>query len=442
MHCILSFFLSACLLLSSMLSIPEIAPKQALAEEAATEQPPAPEDSTEQPSTSEDSTEQPSTSEDSTEQPPASETATGQAPAGELTVSAPSVVLMEASTGQVIYEKEAHTSLHPASITKIMTMILIFDALEEGKISLEDTVTVSEYAASMGGSQVFLEPGETQTVDTMLKCISVASANDACVAMAEHIWGSEQEFVAQMNQRAKGLGMEDTTFVNCCGLDVDGHMTTAYDVALMSRELISKYPQIHNYCTIWMENITHVTRRGSSEFGLTNTNKLIRQYPYATGLKTGSTSQAKYCVSATAEKDGMKLIAVIMAAPDHKVRFQDATTLLNYGFGKCQVYKDENKDTLPSLTIQGGVEDSSPLAYESGFTYLDVTGSDLSAITKELDLPDSVDAPVKKGEPAGKAIYKLNGKEIGSVSILYEKDVQKALFKDYFLKILEEFLLC
>ena len=349
---------------------------------------------------------------------------------------------MEASTGQVIYEKEGHTSLHPASITKIMTMILIFDALEEGKISLEDTVTVSEYAASMGGSQVFLEPGETQTVETMLKCISVASANDACVAMAEHIWGSEQEFVAQMNQRAKGLGMEDTTFVNCCGLDVDGHMTTAYDVALMSRELIGKYPQIHDYCTIWMENITHVTRRGSSEFGLTNTNKLIRQYPYATGLKTGSTSQAKYCVSATAEKDGMKLIAVIMAAPDHKVRFQDATALLNYGFGKCQVYKDENKDKLPSLAIQGGVEDSSPLAYESGFTYLDVAGSDLSAITKELDLPESADAPIKKGEPAGKAVYKLNGKEIGSVSILYEKDVKEALFKDYFLKILEEFLLC
>lgn len=260
--------------------------------------------------------------------------------------------------------------------------------------------------------------------------------------MAEHIWGSEQEFVARMNQRAKGLGMEDTTFVNCCGLDVDGHMTTAYDVALMSRELIGKYPQIHNYCTIWMENITHVTRRGSSEFGLTNTNKLIRQYPYATGLKTGSTSQAKYCVSATAEKDGMKLIAVIMAAPDHKVRFQDATALLNYGFGKCQVYKDENKDKLPSLAIQGGVEDSSPLAYESGFTYLDVAGSDLSAVTKELDLPESADAPVKKGEPAGKAVYKLNGKEIGSVSILYEKDVKEALFKDYFLKILEEFLLC
>ncbi len=392
MHCILSFFLSACLLMSSLLPTSEVTP----------------------------------------EQPPAE----------EITVSAPSVVLMEASTGQVIYEKEAHTSLHLASITKIMTMILIFDALEEGKISLEDTVTVSEYAASMGGSQVFLEPGETQTVETMLKCISVASANDACVAMAEHIWGSEQEFVSRMNQRARDLGMKNTTFVNCCGLDVDGHMTTAWDVALMSRELITRYPQIHNYCTIWMENITHVTRRGSSEFGLTNTNKLIRQYPYATGLKTGSTSQAKYCVSATAEKDGMKLIAVIMAAPDHKVRFQDATTLLNYGFGKCQVYKDENKDKLPNLDVHGGVTDQVPLAYESGFSWLDVTGSDLSAITKELVLPDAAEAPVKKGQTAGKVVYKLNQKEIGSVNILFQKGVKKALFRDYFLKTLEQLLFC
>lgn len=294
----------------------------------------------------------------------------------------------------------------------------------------------------MGGSQVFLEPGETQTVETMLKCISVASANDACVAMAEHIWGSEQEFVSRMNQRAKDLGMKNTTFVNCCGLDVEGHMTTAYDVALMSRELITRYPQIHNYCTIWMENITHVTRRGSSEFGLTNTNKLIRQYPYATGLKTGSTSQAKYCVSATAEKDGMKLIAVIMAAPDHKVRFQDATTLLNYGFGKCQVYRDENQDKLPGLAVQGGVEDQVPLVYESGFSWLDVTGSDLSAITKELILPEAADAPVKKGQTAGKVVYKLNKQEIGSVNILFQKGVKKALFKDYFLKTLEQFLFC
>lgn len=415
MHCILSVLLSACLLISSLFPTSKAIPQQ-LSKPCGNW-----------------CTTLLSTSEAAPQQPPTTE---------EVSVSAPSVALMEASTGQIIYEKDAHTSLHPASITKIMTMILIFDALEQGKISLEDTVTVSEYAASMGGSQVFLEQGETQTVETMLKCISVASANDACVAMAEHIWGSEQEFVAKMNQRAKDLGMNDTTFVNCCGLDVEGHMTTAFDVALMSRELITRYPQIHNYCTIWMENITHVTQKGSSEFGLTNTNKLIRQYPYATGLKTGSTSQAKYCVSATAEKDGMKLIAVIMAAPDHKVRFRDATTLLNYGFGKCQVYKDENKDRLPNMTIQGGIEDSSPLTYESDFSYLDVTGSDLSSITKELLLPESVDAPIKKGQTAGKVVYKLNKKEIGSVNILFKKSIKKALFKDYFLKTLKEFLLC
>lgn len=357
-------------------------------------------------------------------------------PADGVTVTAPSALLMEASTGTVVYEKDAHTQLPPASITKIMTLILIFDALEKGSIHLEDTVTVSEYAASMGGSQVFLEPGETQTVDTMIKCISVASANDACVAMAEFIWGSEQEFVAQMNKRAKELGLDNTNFVNCCGLDTDGHVTTAYDVALMSRELITRYPQIHNYCTIWMENITHVTRKGSSEFGLTNTNKLIRQYEYATGLKTGSTSLAKYCVSATAEKNGLKLIAVIMAAPDYKVRFADATSLLNYGFGKCQVYQDENDEELPSLNVTGGVADTVPLQYENSFGYLDVTGADLSAVTKEIQLPETVAAPVRKSDPAGKAVYKLNGAEIGSVNILFQESVAEAHFKDYFLRML------
>lgn len=357
----------------------------------------------------------------------------------EVAVSAPSVVLMEASTGQVIYEKDSHTSLHPASITKIMTMILIFDALEKGTITLDDTVTVSDYAASMGGSQVYLEPGETQTVDTMLKCISIASANDACVAMAEYICGSEQEFVNQMNQRAKELGMKDTTFVNCCGLDTDGHMTTAYDVALMSRELITKYPQIHNYCTVWMDTITHVTAKGSSEFGLTNTNKLIKQYEYATGLKTGSTSLAKYCLSATAKRDDMELIAVVMAAPDYKVRFQDAVTLLNYGFSKCKIYHDENQDALPELVVNGGVKDSVPIAYESGFSYLDVTGADLSKVTKELKLPDTVSAPLKKSSIAGKAVYKLDGKEIGSVNILFKNAVNKASFKDYFKRALNAF---
>ena len=215
-------------------------------------------------------------------------------------ISAPSAILMETSTGQIIYEKDPDSKRPPASVTKVMTLLLIFDALDTGKIKLEDEVATSEYAASMGGSQVFLEPGETQTVDTLIKCISVASANDACVAMAEYISGNEEEFVAQMNERAKELGMENTHFENCNGLDAKGHLTTARDIALMSRELITKYPQIHDYCTIWMENITHTTKKGSSEFGLSNTNKLIRNYEYATGLTTGSTSKAKFCISATA----------------------------------------------------------------------------------------------------------------------------------------------
>lgn len=250
------------------------------------------------------------TEEDQTETAEPQTAGSGTAEGDSLGISAPSAVLMEASTGTVVLEKNAHEKLPPASVTKIMTLLLIFDALSQGKIRMEDTVTTSAYAASMGGSQVFLEEGETQSVETMIKCIAVASANDASVAMAEHIAGTESLFVDMMNERAEELGMNDTHFVNCCGLDTDGHLTTAYDIALMSRELIIKYPQIHTYSTIWMENITHTTKRGTEEFGLTNTNKLIRQYPYATGLKTGSTSQAKYCVSATAEKDGIELIAV------------------------------------------------------------------------------------------------------------------------------------
>lgn len=357
-----------------------------------------------------------------------------------LDVSAPSVLLMEASTSTVIYEKNSHDVLHPASITKIMTLILIFNALEKGQISLDDTVTVSDYAASMGGSQVYLEPGETQTVETMIKCISIASANDACVAMAELICGSESEFVRQMNERAKGLGMNDTTFVNCCGLDADGHMTSAYDVALMSRELITKHPEIHNYCTVWMENITHTTAKGTSEFGLTNTNKLIKQYEYATGLKTGSTSLAKYCVSATAKKDDLELIAVVMAAPDYKIRFADATTLLNYGFGKCHLYSDTNEDKLTSLEVEKGIAEFVGLTYESPFSYISTDGSDLSGVSKSLELPELATAPIQKGDIAGKAIYSMNGKEIGHVNILYTDSVNAATYKDYFLRALHFFL--
>lgn len=347
---------------------------------------------------------------------------------------------MEPTTGTVIYEKNSHDKLRPASVTKIMTLILIFDALENGQIALNDTVTVSEYAASMGGSQVYLEPGETQTVETMIKCISVASANDACVAMAEHICGSESEFVRQMNERAQALGMSDTTFMNCCGLEAEGHLTSAYDVALMSRELISRHPEIHNFCTIWMENITHTTKKGTSEFGLTNTNKLLKQYPYATGLKTGFTSLAKSCVSATAEKDGMKLIAVIMAASDSKARSADAITLLNYGFGKCHVYSDPNEDKLASLSVKKGIDAYAGLSYEGSFSYLSTDGSDTSGIEKRIELPDEVTAPILKGDIAGKAVYVLNGKEIGSVNILFTDNVDAAGYKDYFLRAMQYFL--
>lgn len=227
-------------------------------------------------------------------------------------ITAPSAVLMEASTGQVIYEKGADEKRSPASVTKVMTLILIFDALESGKINLTDEVVTSAHAKSMGGSQVFLEEGEVQTVETLIKCIVIASGNDASVAMAEYIAGSEEEFVRMMNERALGLGMNNTHFVDCCGLtESPEHLTTARDIAVMSRELINRYPQIHNYSTIWMENITHVTKQGTKEFGLSNTNKLLKMATNfnVTGLKTGSTSIAKYCLSATAEKDGVRLIA-------------------------------------------------------------------------------------------------------------------------------------
>ena len=353
-------------------------------------------------------------------------------------IQSPSAILMEMSTGQILYEKDADTQRPPASVTKIMTMLLIFDALESGKISLEDEVVTSEYAASMGGSQVFLEPGEIQTVDTMLKCIAVASANDGCVAMAEHIAGSEEAFVKMMNERAAGLGMKNTQFHNVNGLDAKGHVTTARDIALMSRELMTKYPQIQNYCTIWMDTITHTTSKGSQEFGLSNTNKLIRQYQYATGLKTGSTSEAKFCVSATAKKDNIELIAVIMAAENSKQRFQDATTLLNYGFGQCQIYEEQEPPKLHKIPVEGGVEEELSCSYSDTFRYLDTEGRNLSGIKKTLQLKDTVEAPIEKGEQVGELIYELDGQKIGSVAVVASHDVSKASYWDYLKKVVSK----
>ena len=356
-------------------------------------------------------------------------------------VVSPSYVLMEPETGTVICGKEKDTRRSPASVTKIMTLLLIFDSLEKGNLSLEDTVTTSAYAKSMGGSQVYLEEGEIQSVETLIKCIVIASGNDASVAMAEHIAGSEQEFVKMMNDRAAGLGMKNTHFEDCCGLtDSDGHYTTAYDIALMSRELILKYPQVLEYSSVWMENITHVTRQGSKEFGLTNTNKLIRSYDGCRGLKTGSTSKAKFCLSAVAERDGLSLIAVVMAAPDSRTRQKDASALLDYGFSRCRLYEDPDPGAIGELKVKNGISETVPLEYEGVFRYVDTKGGDLSGITRKTAVPDEVEAPVKKGEAAGELIYMKDGKELGSIRILYGGSVRKAEYGDCLREVLD--LIC
>lgn len=362
-----------------------------------------------------------------------------QTPQFDLT--APSSILMEASTGTVIYEEQADQRLSPASITKIMTLILIFDALKDGTITLEEEVTTSNYAKSMGGSQVFLEEGEKQTVDTMMKCIVVASANDASVAMAERIAGSEAEFVNRMNERAAGLGMTNTHFEDCCGLtDSDNHYSSARDVAIMSRELITKYPAIHEYSTIWMQNITHTTNKGTTEFGLANTNKLLKQYQWATGLKTGSTSKAKYCVSATAEKDGVKLIAVIMACPNYKDRFTEAATLLNYGYATCKLFEDQTPLALSPVPVQDGVAEQVQTEYGAPFYYLSTSGEDFSAIEREIIWEEGLVAPIEKGQQVGRLEYRLNGNVLGSTPILAKESLEKAGFLDYMKRIGQQFL--
>lgn len=354
-------------------------------------------------------------------------------------IQAPSGVLMEAQTGTVIYQKDLDIRRSPASITKIMTLILIFDALEKGNLKLDDIVTTSAYAKSMGGSQVFLEEGETQTVETLIKCIVIASGNDASVAMAEHICGSEQEFVRHMNERATELGMKNTHFEDCCGLtDSSNHYTTARDIAIMSRELITKYPKILEYSSIWMENITHVTKQETKEFGLTNTNKLLRSYDGCVGLKTGSTSLAKYCLSAVAKRNKITLIAVVMAAPDYKVRFKDAASMLNYGFSRCSLYIDEKMQPLPEVPVKKGKEKSVPLAYEKQFQYLNTDGETIGKVEKKLRIHREVKAPLKKGSQAGEMIYSADGKELGRVRILYARTIGQATYLDCVKELLKK----
>jgi len=360
----------------------------------------------------------------------------------EINVTSPSVILIESSTGEVIFEKNATERRCPASITKIMTLLLTFEAIEEGSVSLQDQVVVSEYASSMGGSQVYLAQGEVQTLDTMIKCIAVSSGNDASVAVAEHLAGSESAFVDKMNEKAAELGMADTHFEDCCGLtNSDNHYTSAKDVAIMSRELTTKYPDIFNYTTIWMDSITHETRQGTSEFTLNSTNKLLKQYQWTTGLKTGSTDKAKYCFAATASKDGIDLIAVVMGAPDYKTRFGEAQALLTYGFSVCDLYVDLNQAPLAAMPVEHGVAEEMQVIYKSEFRYLDAEGNDLTKVEKVFELPESVEAPIEAGAEIGRAKYLLNGVEIGSVPILAGEAVKRAGYLDYFKKLLGEFLL-
>lgn len=362
--------------------------------------------------------------------------------ASAVSVEAPEYVLMEPETGTVILEKDKDVPRSPASVTKVMTLLLIFEEIEKENLKLDDTVTTSAHAKSMGGSQVFLEEGETQTVETMIKCIVIASGNDASVAMAEHIAGSEPEFVNAMNKKAQALGMKNTHFVDCCGLtDSDDHYTTAYDIALMSRELIRKYPEILNYSSVWMDTITHNTKQGSKEFGLSNTNRLIRTYEGCVGLKTGSTSKAKFCVSAVAKRKGITLIAVVMAAPDSRTRVKDASMLFDYGFAKCSLYTDENPGKLPDLKVIKGIKEKTTLTFGKTFRCLSTDGTTFDKIKKKLILPNEVKAPVKKGQKAGELVYYQENRELGRIPVIYAENVKKAGYLDRLKQTAEEFCL-
>lgn len=345
---------------------------------------------------------------------------------------AKSVILVEAKTGKVLYEDNADERLPPASVTKIMTLLLICESLENGDISLDDKVPVSEHASSMGGSQVFLKPGEEITVDEMLKAITVSSANDCAVAMAELIAGSEAAFVLKMNERAEQLGMTNTHFENPTGLDdtVKDHLTTARDISIMSRELLG-HPIILNYTTIWMDTI----REG--QFGLTNTNKLIRFYSGANGLKTGSTSKAKFCISATAKRDGMQIIAVVMASPTSAERNECAKLLLDFGFANYGVVEYQSSP-LPPVTVKGAVIDEVSVSH-GGFSSLLPKG-DVKKVTYEIELPQEVTAPLKKGDKLGCVKYMLNGEVIGTSDITADADVPKIGFLQMLIYMFKSFL--
>ena len=351
-----------------------------------------------------------------------------------LNLSCASCVLMEKETGTILLEENSHEKLEPASVTKIMTLLLVMEAVDSGRIALEDPVSVSAYAAGMGGSQVYLEEGEQMSVSEMLKCVTVVSGNDCAVALAERLAGSEGAFVAQMNQRAQELGMADTTFLNCTGLPAQGHVTSAHDIALMSRELILNHPSIRDYTTIWMDSI----RNG--EFGLTNTNRLVRFYQGATGLKTGFTSSAMYCMSATAERDGMELISVVMKSPTSNQRFEDARALLDYGFANYSLVPVYPDTPLAPVDVLLGTSAQVQPRPERECRLLVRKGEE-NQVTTRLSLAENVEAPVEQGQILGQLEVFVGDELRDTIPILSSQQVERLSIPGIFTRMLSKLLM-
>ena len=348
----------------------------------------------------------------------------------DIPLKVPSAILMEKETGEILYELNSHERLAPASVTKVMTMLLIVEAIESGKLNLDDTVTATAEATGKGGSQIYLKEGEQMTVDVLLKCIAVASANDAAAALAEHIAGSEAAFVKMMNERAAQLGMKDTVFSNCTGLPTDGeHLTTAYDVAIMSRELI-RHEMIKNYTKIWMDSI-----RGG-EFGISNTNKLVRFYQGATGLKTGFTHEAGYCIAATAERDGVEFIAVVMHGESSDARFESAKILLNHAFANYMLVSALPDEALPPVAVTLG-EQSFVQPVPAQSPKLLMNKSEAGGIIKSVELPNEVQAPVEQGQELGRLVISAtDGTELTSVPLVADCAVGRLNWWQIFVKYL------
>lgn len=353
---------------------------------------------------------------------------------GNIELNAKSAILIEQNSGKVLFEKSPDTKMPPASITKIMTLLLVMEAIEGGKFDYDSSVTCSEHASSMGGSQIWLEVGETMTVDELLRASAIGSANDATCALGEHISGSEEGFVALMNEKAKSLGMTNTTFKNCTGLDAEGHLTTARDIATMSRELL-KHKDITKYTTVWMDSL----RNGQTE--LVNTNKLVRFYDGATGLKTGTTNGAGCCLSATATRDGLSLVAVVLGCDNSNNRFADAKKLLNYGFanyGNANVKID--RDELPDLPVTNGTETSVTLTSDNSVSFLVTKGKE-GDIQKSFDLPETLEAPVKAGDTVGTITFTLDGKTLGQLPVVTSNAVDRMTFSNGVGRILKALFL-